>query len=193
MLAFQARKAIPEASILGSMPDHDLQHAEAFGVLIRTAREARGWTQDELGMAIGGMRANHISKIERGRAFPPKRTRQRIAEALGIPLRDLDAEPARPATHLERFPNRTHAEAVYREEAAEHGEDPELVERAIAATRAIDAAVIDPSLAGGDAPIKKWVKQMAYKYAEPRAQAPTSHQNPSGTRAAILPFRRAQT
>lgn len=191
MLAFQTRKAIPEASILGAMPDHDLQQAEAFGVLIRTAREARGWTQDELGTAIGGMRANHISKIERGRAFPPKRTRQRIAEALGIPLRDLDAES--PTVRTERYPNRVHAEAVYREEAAEHGEDPELVERAIVAVRGIDVAVMDPSFGEADPPIKRWVKEMSYRYGALRAQAPTAQPTSSGTRPVVLPFRRAQT
>lgn len=56
------------------------------GDKLRRDRNARGWSQSELGRAVGTT-GNYISKIERG-TLPGKGLRKRIAEVLekGLPM-----------------------------------------------------------------------------------------------------------
>lgn len=68
-------------------------NAVALGARIRELRERRGWTQLQLGEAIG-MRVPHVSRLESGGAVPSLDTMVRVALALGwrstmVALRDV--------------------------------------------------------------------------------------------------------
>ncbi|MGW1281470.1 helix-turn-helix domain-containing protein [Streptomyces tsukubensis] len=56
---------------------------EAFGARLRSAREARGWTQDELAERMG-YTGRHISGVETGRKPPTRRFAISADVALGI-------------------------------------------------------------------------------------------------------------
>lgn len=66
----------------------------AFGMAVRIARTRRGWTQAKLEQAAG-LAKGHISHIERGEMDPGLTTQARIAEALGIPLAELQSSAER--------------------------------------------------------------------------------------------------
>lgn len=88
-----------------------------YGARIRAAREARGWTQFDLGVAIDH-RDSDISRWERGIVAPKISALVNIAAALGVPLDYLagvtsemtlaqdwaDVRRQAPAEHLERLP-----------------------------------------------------------------------------------------
>jgi len=59
------------------------------GHRIRTAREARGLTQEQLGLAMGYTTGSAISQIERGARNPKLETLRRLAVVLMIDLREL--------------------------------------------------------------------------------------------------------
>lgn len=71
------------------------QTANITGRRIRALREALGWSQEKLGVAIGidesSARAR-ISRYERGVHEPPLPTVRRIAASLGVPLSYLYCE-----------------------------------------------------------------------------------------------------
>jgi len=60
-----------------------------FGIRLRSARESLGWTQEEVGLAIGidklSSRAR-ISRYETGRSEPAFQISQRLAKTLNVPL-----------------------------------------------------------------------------------------------------------
>jgi ribosome-binding protein aMBF1 (putative translation factor) len=56
---------------------------------IREHRVAKGWTQEDLANA-SGLTQSHVCRLERGDHSPNEKTRKKIADALGIPLADLD-------------------------------------------------------------------------------------------------------
>ena len=56
---------------------------------IRECRKALKWTQEDLADA-SGLPQSHISRIETGRHSPSRTTLEKIAEALGRQLSDLD-------------------------------------------------------------------------------------------------------
>ncbi|GAA1408704.1 helix-turn-helix transcriptional regulator [Kitasatospora putterlickiae] len=60
--------------------DPDSSPTAKFGVLLRQAREARGWTQEQLGGLVG-YSAVHISAVETGRKPPTSRFARRIDDA----------------------------------------------------------------------------------------------------------------
>jgi ribosome-binding protein aMBF1 (putative translation factor) len=64
----------------------DLQ--QAFGAAVRTARLRNGWSQEKLA-AVAGLDRTYVSGLERGVRNPALTTQERIADALGVPLRDL--------------------------------------------------------------------------------------------------------
>lgn len=88
-----------------------------YGKRIRSAREARGWTQFDLGVAINH-RDSDVSRWERGVLQPKVATMVNISRALGVTLdylcgvtNDLvllpdwtDVRTMRPEQHLERLP-----------------------------------------------------------------------------------------
>lgn len=78
--------------VMSAPPDAD-EHKQAKGVglRIRWAREAKGWTQQELANEVGYGSGSTISHIERGwdNASPRLLALTRIAEALGVPLASL--------------------------------------------------------------------------------------------------------
>ncbi len=59
-----------------------------FGVLLRAARAAKGWTQEELAGRIGRSRAQ-IANLEVGRGDIPLKMVLKCAEALGISAKEL--------------------------------------------------------------------------------------------------------
>ncbi|MFE7188141.1 helix-turn-helix domain-containing protein [Kitasatospora sp. NPDC057541] len=62
--------------------DPDSSPAAAFGAFLRTSRESRGWTQDEVAEATG-YSATHISAVETGRRPPTTRLALRLDLAFG--------------------------------------------------------------------------------------------------------------
>ncbi|MFB6892508.1 Scr1 family TA system antitoxin-like transcriptional regulator [Kitasatospora sp. NPDC056327] len=60
--------------------DPDSSPTARFGMLLRQAREARSWTQEQLG-ALVGYSAVHISAVETGRKPPTGRFARRIDDA----------------------------------------------------------------------------------------------------------------
>lgn len=57
----------------------------AFGKVIRCLREKRGWSQEELGEAMGKSR-NYVGMIEAGQQSPTLRSICHFAEALKIDM-----------------------------------------------------------------------------------------------------------
>lgn len=55
----------------------------AFGAAVRTLRQERGWTQEDLADAAH-LQPTYVSDLERGRRSPGMATQQRIAGALGV-------------------------------------------------------------------------------------------------------------
>lgn len=111
------------------------ERARKWGERIRAAREARAWTQGDLGNAVG-MTSNNVSRVELGKYEVPAKTRRRFAEVLGIPPADLGLEQPSTVRHVEpveRYPGRAAAIAVFREQSRSPimPRDPELVERAV--------------------------------------------------------------
>ncbi len=67
-----------------------VQTLPAFGALLRQWRERRRLSQFELSVQTG-VSARHLSRVETGRAEPSRRMVLRLAEALGVPLRERNA------------------------------------------------------------------------------------------------------
>ncbi|GAA2599155.1 helix-turn-helix transcriptional regulator [Streptomyces axinellae] len=63
--------------------DPDSSPQAAFGARLRSMREARGWTQDELAVRMG-YSSTHISSIETGRKLPTLRLARSADVAFGI-------------------------------------------------------------------------------------------------------------
>ncbi|MDQ1438349.1 MAG: hypothetical protein QOK43_1978 [Acidimicrobiaceae bacterium] len=57
--------------------------AQAFGAAVRTLRQERGWTQDDLADA-SGLQPTYLSDLERGTRSPGMTTQQRLATAFGV-------------------------------------------------------------------------------------------------------------
>jgi transcriptional regulator with XRE-family HTH domain len=66
--------------------------ASKFGANLRRAREARAWSQDDLGHRVGLKSGATISQYEVGRREPTLRTLARLAHALGVSADVLLAE-----------------------------------------------------------------------------------------------------
>jgi transcriptional regulator with XRE-family HTH domain len=61
-----------------------------FGRRVRELRERRGWSQEQLA-AQCGLHRTYVGGIERGERNPALLNIGRIAEALGVEVRDLFA------------------------------------------------------------------------------------------------------
>jgi transcriptional regulator with XRE-family HTH domain len=66
--------------------------ASKFGANLRRARQARDWSQDDLGRRIGLKSGMSISHYETGQREPTLRTLARLAHALEVPADVLLAE-----------------------------------------------------------------------------------------------------
>ena len=64
------------------------QKREALGQSIRAVRERQGLSQNQLALMIGSSKS-HIWRIETGRVGVGIDDLSRIADALGIPVREL--------------------------------------------------------------------------------------------------------
>lgn len=88
------------------MRRRSVRQQEGVGQRLRTERRARGLTQAELAERAG-IALETVSRIEQGHTRPTIRTLDKIAGALGIPVRDLfsgeDATPP-PAPPQPRSP-----------------------------------------------------------------------------------------
>ncbi|MEV7582212.1 helix-turn-helix domain-containing protein [Streptomyces erythrochromogenes] len=84
--------------------DPERSPAAAFGVLLRSLRDERGWTQDELGERMGCSGA-HISAVENGRRSPTQRFAASGDRALGTGDRLVrQSRAVRHTALLEGFP-----------------------------------------------------------------------------------------
>lgn len=77
------------------MPDEDLtddewlnREQQRIGKRIREVREHHNLTQESVYLAVP-MNRSHYQDIEAGRANPTLRLLLRIADSIGVPLRDL--------------------------------------------------------------------------------------------------------
>lgn len=62
-----------------------------FGLAVRRRRTAVGMSQERLA-ELAGLERAYVSALERGRRNPTLLTQQKIAVALGVPLRHLIAD-----------------------------------------------------------------------------------------------------
>ncbi|MGY1501363.1 helix-turn-helix domain-containing protein [Streptomyces sp. QTS52] len=84
--------------------DPDSSPQAAFGARLRTAREARGWTQEELAEQMG-YSSTHISSVETGRKLPTLRLARSADSALGTgDMFERAFRKVRNAGLLEGFP-----------------------------------------------------------------------------------------
>lgn len=77
------------------------QLTAAIGGNVRTARNARGWTLDELA-ARAGLSRRSLVEIEQGRSNPTVASLLALSDALGIGLPRLLAVPESPSLHVVR-------------------------------------------------------------------------------------------
>lgn len=70
----------------------------SLGKAVRQLRDAKGWTQEELGDRAG-IHMTWIRRIERGKTNPSWSTSKRIAQAFGIPHTELAAREEAIAGH----------------------------------------------------------------------------------------------
>ena len=61
---------------------------QAFGQAVREARLKRGWSQEQLA-SVAHLDRTYISGLERGVRNPALSTQQRLADALGVTLKQL--------------------------------------------------------------------------------------------------------
>ncbi|MDP9475678.1 MAG: helix-turn-helix domain-containing protein [Actinomycetota bacterium] len=72
----------------GGLSPEDLRRVEVLGRKIKDHRERHSLIQEEFAKACGLSRSV-VAHIERGVYLPGKRSRRKIAEALGIPVEEL--------------------------------------------------------------------------------------------------------
>lgn len=65
--------------------------AEIFGTAVRSRREERGWTLEQLGKQMGRPDGKYLGEVERGFHSPTIMTAKQIADALEVRLADLVA------------------------------------------------------------------------------------------------------
>ncbi|WP_186466491.1 helix-turn-helix domain-containing protein [Azospirillum baldaniorum] len=65
-----------------------MERTQEFGRMLRTLREQRNLTQEDLAELIDRS-VQAVSKMERGLTFPKLETLIRISEKLNVPLREL--------------------------------------------------------------------------------------------------------
>ncbi|MFE2039486.1 helix-turn-helix domain-containing protein [Streptomyces sp. NPDC059477] len=86
----------------------------AYGARLRSSREARGWTQEELA-ALTGYSSQHISAVETGRKPPTRRFSRSTDIAFGLEgttdTFERAADEIRHGAHLEGFPEYVKHEA----------------------------------------------------------------------------------
>lgn len=88
---------------------------------IRSAREKRGWTQEQLAVHADVSRST-IQNLENGRRQPHRASLRRIADTLGLDVAALN--PAQPMTLEEIADKRSELLAALAElDALERGED----------------------------------------------------------------------
>ncbi len=85
-----------------------IRDAHGFGAAIRAARNARGWTQAELGRRAG-LVTHHVSKIETGDTDPKLSTVLALLAALELDALLAPRALDDPAAELARQPRRIEA------------------------------------------------------------------------------------
>jgi transcriptional regulator with XRE-family HTH domain len=59
-----------------------------LGERIRDLRKTKGLTQEQFAELIG-VEQKHVSRLELGKSFPPFDRLEKIAQVLGVPLKDI--------------------------------------------------------------------------------------------------------
>ncbi|HEV2520550.1 MAG TPA: multiprotein-bridging factor 1 family protein [Thermoplasmata archaeon] len=80
----RSRRSSEERDLFSEVPDMDL--ADDWGRRIRVAREARNWTQEELGKKLNEKKSL-VLKLESGAFRPPDATIRKVETLLKIRLR----------------------------------------------------------------------------------------------------------
>lgn len=75
-------------NVLCSDESPGMERTQEFGLLLRTLREQKNLTQEDLAELIDRS-VQAISKMERGLTFPKLETLIRLSEKLNVPLQDL--------------------------------------------------------------------------------------------------------
>ncbi|MFX4293255.1 helix-turn-helix domain-containing protein [Streptomyces bohaiensis] len=84
--------------------DPDASAAAAFGQRLRSMRDERGWTQEELGARIG-CTGSHVSAVETGRRTPTQRFSARCDAVFGTGDRfERQGRSVRRSAFIEGFP-----------------------------------------------------------------------------------------
>lgn len=78
------RRTMEERDIYADMPEMEL--AQDWGKRIRTARESKGWTQEELGKRLNEKKSL-VLKLESGNFRPPDETVRKVENLLKVRLR----------------------------------------------------------------------------------------------------------
>lgn len=84
------RRLKGEAASLSTEPSRDF--ASGVGERIRVVRQQKGWTQVELADAAE-LSSNYVARLERGELGASLFVAMRIAEALGVTLDAIAAQP----------------------------------------------------------------------------------------------------
>ena len=69
---------------------------ERFGAAVRSGREARGWSQEQLA-SRAGLNRSYMGEIERAAVMPSLATAAKLARALQLPLSALISACEAPA------------------------------------------------------------------------------------------------
>lgn len=77
------------------MADVAESERKILGQNIKRLRDARDWSQEQLGAAAGEMRQATISDLESGAGNPEWDTIEKVAAALGVTIRELLKPPRR--------------------------------------------------------------------------------------------------
>ncbi len=84
-------RRLAERDVYSEMPELEL--AGDWGRRIRTAREALGWTPDDLGRKLNEKKSV-VLKLESGSFRPPDALLGKLERLLKVRLRDVSVEPA---------------------------------------------------------------------------------------------------
>lgn len=124
-----------------------------FGTRVRALREALGWTLRDLGERAGGLSAQYVNDLERGRRSPSEGAARAVAIALGLDEATAFALGGRTPVAIRAYLD-AHPDAA-----------PALA-RLLARAREVDFTGWDEVVhivAQGDAPVKTGVRGVPYR------------------------------
>jgi transcriptional regulator with XRE-family HTH domain len=93
----------------GKLPSVSANMSKLFGRVVRSGRESRGLSQEELA-ARAGIHRTYVSSIELGKVRLGLDVAKKVADGLGVALSDLLAEAERADSRHPARPKRRQAE-----------------------------------------------------------------------------------